>query len=178
VIDWEPYRHVDLNRVTGHIWRAGITEDFAAATSTTGEPVIRTMDMNPIAPPPSKSQSHLPATSPVSAYALWQLQKHKRNLREEYLDRWEATATKTGTGRPVDAIISPVGAHAAAPHGKNLSASYTVVFNALDYPALAFPVTTVHPVLDGPKPAHQFLSSEDIVNYNLCKTTSPSASSS
>jgi len=31
----------------------------------------------------------------------------------------------------------------------------------LDYPACVFPITKVDPVLDQPKPAHEFLSKED-----------------
>jgi hypothetical protein len=48
------------------------------------------------------------------------------------------------------------------------SAEYTFVWNALDYPACVFPVTTVDPVLDKPKPAHQFLSEADKRVYELC----------
>lgn len=50
---------------------------------------------------------------------LWQLQKEKRILRKSYLDHWEATVAETGTGRPVDAIISPATAYPAPPHGLN-----------------------------------------------------------
>ena len=49
------------------------------------------------------------------------------------------------------------------------SADYTIVWNTLDYPGLVFPVTTVNPELDPPKPAHDFLSEYDKENYELCK---------
>ena len=55
----------------------------------------------------------------LSAFELWQVHKRRQVLRKEYLDRWEATADTTSTGRPVDAIISPVAPWAAPPHGKN-----------------------------------------------------------
>ena len=48
-------------------------------------------------------------------------------------------------------------------------ADYTVVWNSLDYPVLAFPVTAVDPMLDLPKPAHAFLSQEDKKNFELCR---------
>jgi amidase len=48
------------------------------------------------------------------------------------------------------------------------SAEYTLIWNALDYPACVFPVTKVDPVLDQPKPAHDFLSEQDRVVYELC----------
>lgn len=58
---------------------------------------------------------------PLSAFQLWQLQKQKAEMRKAHLELWESTASLTGTGRPVDAIISPVAASAAPPHGKNKS---------------------------------------------------------
>jgi hypothetical protein len=54
-----------------------------------------------------------------SAWELWGLHKQRRALQKEYLDHWEATISKTGTGRPVDAIISPAAAYPAPPHGLN-----------------------------------------------------------
>lgn len=50
---------------------------------------------------------------------LWQLHKEKRELRKSYLDHWQATVSQTGTGRPVDGIISPAVAYTAVPHGLN-----------------------------------------------------------
>ena len=55
--------------------------------------------------------------SAFSAYQLWQVQKARRVLREEYLQHWQDTITTTGTGRPVDAILCPVAAATASPHG-------------------------------------------------------------
>jgi amidase len=55
----------------------------------------------------------------ISQFKLWQLHKEKRILRKSYLDHWEATKESTGTGRPVDAIISPAVAYTACPHGCN-----------------------------------------------------------
>ena len=43
-----------------------------------------------------------------------------------------------------------------------------MVWNVLDYPACVFPVTKVDPVLDRPKPAHEFLSEADQKTYELC----------
>ena len=60
----------------------------------------------------------------ISAYKLWQIQKEKLKLRKEYLDHWEATASITGTGRPVDAIITPTAPYTAPPHGRNWLVSH------------------------------------------------------
>lgn len=56
---------------------------------------------------------------PKTAFELWQLHAERRTLQKEYLDHWNATRDLTGTGRPVDAIISPVAAYPAPPHGYN-----------------------------------------------------------
>jgi amidase len=66
----------------------------------------------------------------ISVYELWQHQKRKRDLRQQYLDLWAATESLTGTGRPVDAIICPVAPYAAPLHGRN---TY-VLFYALRTP--------------------------------------------
>jgi len=87
-------------------------------TSVTGEPVIATMELEDseavVAP-------FRPKQPGITAYQLWQVQKQRRDLRKEYLDHWEATASQTGTGRPIDAIICPAAPFAAPPHGKNRS---------------------------------------------------------
>ncbi|KAK7692917.1 hypothetical protein QCA50_004555 [Cerrena zonata] len=103
----------------------------------------------------------------VSAYQLWQTQKLKTKLRQEYLARWENTTSISGTGRPVDAIISPCAPFAAPPHGKNRDATYTTIWNALDYATCAFPVTKIDPSVDAKKPPHTFLSKKDQKNYDL-----------
>ena len=75
------------------------------------------MSMDPEVPDESRMAPAKPTR--VDAFALWQQQKVKRDIREEYLARWEATSTVTGTGRPVDAILSPVAPYTATPHGLN-----------------------------------------------------------
>lgn len=106
-----------LTKTQYSVWTAGSAEDYKAVTSVTGEPVINSMkvtaeevdlDVNEFLPPGS-----------VSAYQLWQIQKEKRDLRQEYLENWNNTVRETGTGRPVDAIIAPVSPFSAVPHGMN-----------------------------------------------------------
>lgn len=61
----------------------------------------------------------------VSAFELFQIQTRRAVLRKEYLDYWKSTEALTSTGRPVDAIISPVAPFPPPPHGK-----YKHVFTA------------------------------------------------
>jgi amidase len=115
------------------------------------------------------------------------LHKEKRELRKSHLDHWEATKSRTGTGRPVDAIISPAVAYTAVPHGLNTFATllflslafrclhllrdsfYTTLCNAMDYSTSVFPVTFVDPELDQPHPPHDFHNHEDEAIYKFCK---------
>ncbi|KAK0493703.1 hypothetical protein EDD18DRAFT_1107701 [Armillaria luteobubalina] len=57
--------------------------------------------------------------------------------------RDHSTEKIMGTGRPVDAIITPVAPYAAPPHGLNRVTDYTRIWNVLDYTALVIPVSKV-----------------------------------
>lgn len=163
VVDWKPYKHTELYEVTRGIWTAAGLEDYEAVTAETGEPILSSME--DISPVSGAGVYH--AAEGVSAYQLWQIQKRRLQLRKEYLDYWQSTVELTSTGRPVDAIISPVAPFPAPPHGKNNNAEYTMVWNSLDYTACVFPVTRVDPVLDKAKPAHEFFSDNDRMIYEL-----------
>lgn len=99
--------------VQSAIWKAGSAEDFREVTTAVGEPILTTML------PGEPDLSVQPDVKGISAYQLWQIQKARADLRKEYLDYWNQTIEATGTGRPVDAIISPGAPFAAPPHGKN-----------------------------------------------------------
>ncbi|KAF8153288.1 general amidase [Crassisporium funariophilum] len=170
VIDWKPYKHMEIYKNVGAIWAAGAAEDYRVTTAPTGEPVIASMSL--AIDNPDLVSTDAPAFRPlsegISAYDLWQVQKKKRELRQEHLDYWNASVALTGTGRPVDAIISPMAAYTAPPHGQNKSANYTMVWNALDYVALVIPTGShVDPSIDTKKPPHQFYNDLDEANYAL-----------
>ena len=73
--------------------------------------------MDPEADPNVIPEFRLPR-QPLDAYQLWQLSKKRRELRKELLDRWQATESLTGTGRPIDGLICPPAPYAAVPHGQ------------------------------------------------------------
>jgi len=125
--------------------------------SGTGEPIISTM----LPDSDETITASRPGIGSLTAYQLWQVQKTKSNLRTQYLEHWNKTVETTGTGRPVDAIICPAAPYAAPPHGKNIYGNYTTVWNALDYPASVFPVTTVDPARDVKKPRECFIDDFD-----------------
>ncbi|KAL0567900.1 hypothetical protein V5O48_014096 [Marasmius crinis-equi] len=165
VIDWVPLKHMEIYKCISSIFTAGAAEDYDAVTAVSGEPIIQSMlpetDVLTSEPPASKPSS---ATS-LSAYQLWQVQKKRRILREEYLRHWQDTVTVTGTGRPVDAILCPVAASTAPPHGATKSANYTGVWNALDYTALVIPVSKVDQKIDVKRERNTFYNATDKAQY-------------
>ncbi|ELU38311.1 general amidase [Rhizoctonia solani AG-1 IA] len=183
VIEWENKRHEDIfYNVVSSLYRADIRyettelqekqifladgdEDFKHECAKSGEPRIQTMD-----PELYSHELHNPETNkgvhiiePLSVWQLWQLHKEKRELRKEYLDHWQATVSRTTTGRPVDAVISPAVPYAAT------SPFYTSLWNGVDYTVGIMPVTFVDPAVDKPVPAHDFYSDEDREIYHMCK---------
>ncbi|KAK7059185.1 hypothetical protein VNI00_001812 [Paramarasmius palmivorus] len=162
VIDWVPLKHDELCDCLRIIWGAGAQQDYETVTAATGEPIIETM-----CPDEEVKEENLPfrPTGGISAYQLWQAQKKKRDLREEYLLHWQNTVNVTGTGRPVDAIISPVATYTAPPHGENRFAKYTSVWNALDYTSLVIPVSKVDQNLDVKRRRTTFHSDIDKAIY-------------
>ncbi|KAF9241340.1 general amidase [Melanogaster broomeanus] len=164
VIEWKPIKHRELGGITREICYAGSTEDVMVTASRTGEPVISTMlpDNGEAITDPFRSRR-----GGITAYQLWQVQKTKSNLRTQYLEHWNKTVEQTGTGRPVDAIICPAAPYAAPPHGRNLYTNYTSVWNALDYPASVFPVTTVDQALDLKRARESFVDDFDQRNHEF-----------
>ncbi|KAI0793475.1 general amidase [Abortiporus biennis] len=163
VIDWVPYKHSELCANARSIFLSDGGADYQAAL-TSGEPMINSMKIDA---DPSDIPLFRRPREPLSAYQLWQLHKERRELRKEYFDRWQSTASITGTGRPVDAILAPVSPYAAVPHGEKRGAVYTIIWNTLDCPALVIPVTTVDADRDVKQPPHEFRSPDDKAIYDL-----------
>jgi Asp-tRNA(Asn)/Glu-tRNA(Gln) amidotransferase A subunit family amidase len=80
----------------------------------------------------------LSAFQEKSADELWRLQAKREQMREEF-DRYFC--------ENFDILLAPVNAHPAVPHGsfKDIShaASYTMLFNIMDYSVGVLPVTKV-----------------------------------
>jgi amidase len=105
---------------------ADLAEDILTECRATGEPFIVSFEPADVdaeinAPvgcdPPQKPSPF--STEHLSAYQLWKTHEKKRQLRKDYLDYWMRSAQNTGTGRPIDGLISPVAPFAAPPHAKN-----------------------------------------------------------
>lgn len=132
VVDWAPYKYAEFHEIMvrgsehfasceyAHREQTGITtaagqEDFKPVIALTGEPLLDSMSLEGVANP----SALVTRTHVLTAYELWQVHKRRQVLRKEYLDKWQETAKTTSTGRPIDALISPVAPWAAPPHGRN-----------------------------------------------------------
>ncbi|PCH33164.1 general amidase [Wolfiporia cocos MD-104 SS10] len=171
VIEWEPHRHLEIYEVGERIFAADDAQDYISECALSGEPLIQTMspetDAHKYALDEPFARTIVGERRHLSVYELWKLHEEKRALRKSSLDHWEATASKTGTGRPVDAIIAPVEPYTACPHGCNSDAFYTTLYNLLDYTACAFPVTFARKDIDVAQPPHAFRNHEDEAVFKL-----------
>ena len=93
----------------------------------------------------------------------------KRDYQKEYMEYWNSTLEKTGTGRPVDALIMPLAPFAAARPGTYRYVGYSSIINLLDYTACVIPVTTVDKSLDLLDQDFTPLNDRDRFNAELCR---------
>ncbi|KAK4049087.1 hypothetical protein OIO90_005557 [Microbotryomycetes sp. JL221] len=152
-IIWKPYETKQGYEVLGAIFNADGGHDVNLACATSGEPRIESA-LNPDA-------KHL------STYEYWQVARQKQLFIKKHLDHWEATKKETGTGRPVDAILAPVGAGPAQLHRQFQYIYYTGLCNLCDYSTGVVPVTRVDPVIDVKPSPHEFRSEDDQKIYNF-----------
>lgn len=106
-----------------------------------------------------------------TTYEVWQMQRHKEQLQQAFLAQWLSTASVTSTGRPIDALLCPVSCTPAYVPGTVFWAGYTGMFNLLDLPASAVPVTLVDPNIDRPDPAFKPLTAKDAEVHETCALT-------
>lgn len=56
---------------------------------------------------PAALTGYRDAPEPLNGWEYWQLHLERTELVKRYLERWNASVKETGTGRPIDGIISP-----------------------------------------------------------------------
>ena len=76
---------------------------------------------------------------PFTVAELFKLNLAREAFRARLAAHWNATASRTATGRQVDAVLSPVAATLAPPHDTTRWWGYTSYWNLLDFPAAVFP---------------------------------------
>ncbi|SCU99515.1 LADA_0H20252g1_1 [Lachancea dasiensis] len=135
VIGWNPLHHDRLTKLIGAFFLSDGGKHCKEYLNLTGEPVFDYMK-------PYESASDLPVSE------LWDLQTERTRLCNEYLAQWNKTCERTSSGKPIDAIITPVSPYSGVGIDKFRYIGYTAVFNALDWAAGTIPVTRVDKRID------------------------------
>ena len=152
VIEWKPPPHEMLLNIINKCWSFDGGQDARDAFALSGE-----------TPAP---QVLVEKQDQYNATQIMQTMVEKRDACKEYMEYWNSTQELTGTGRPVDAIISPLAPFAAARPQKYTHYGYSVWVNMLDYTSVVVPVTQVdknidkadtnfHPLNDTDKKTHE-----------------------
>ncbi|KDQ63118.1 hypothetical protein JAAARDRAFT_29117 [Jaapia argillacea MUCL 33604] len=130
VIDWVPIDHEES-------WNLIVKLYFLDG----GEEYREIMENDPPVPQTSWIMSQVPnGGKPYTVRETFKLNLEREAFRIKVANHWNDTRSRTTTGRPVDAILSPVAATLAPPHDTTRWWGYTSYWNLVDYPAAVFPV--------------------------------------
>ena len=134
VIEFIPYESREAADVINKMWTADGGFEVQRDSDATGEPL------------PGYVEDWLGHSSGVTAqtvFETWQNQHRRDLLAEKFLARWQATATQTGTGRPIDGLIMPSTPFPAIRHDGGYPWHYGALPPLLDLTTGVFPVTKV-----------------------------------
>ncbi|KAK4033688.1 amidase signature domain-containing protein [Parachaetomium inaequale] len=158
LIDWVPPSNNESAQIHGPIARGDGCPDAYEAIQLSGEPIVPEID-NVF--PGGKLRQPMP----LPEYE--QVVLHMKDFRNRYNDYWMSSAQNTHTGRPVEAVISPVTPYAGILPGKFQYSPYTSSLNVLDLPSVVIPVTFADKAVDKLDPNYAPLTEKDRVNMAL-----------
>jgi len=130
VVEWKPPSHADAAEITFKSWLYDGGADVHSAFDLSGEPMASQI-----------SSTYGTRQEEYSASQIAAVNVRKRQYQKKYMDYWNSTASITGTGRPVDAVITPLAPFAAARPDMYKYYAYSVWVNLLDYSTAVLPVT-------------------------------------
>lgn len=85
---------------------------------------------------------------------------------------WAETKDRTGTGRPMDALIGPCAPSASFPHDFPVWWGYYSLWNLLDYPTTIVPLKSFRIDVEVDKKDEQYVPKDNVfdrMNYEVCK---------
>jgi amidase len=156
VIDWAPPSHKYIQDACMKTWYYDAGVDVKGAFALSGEPMIEQISFF------KKLEKEFLA-SEVAATNV-----ELRTLKKEYMEFWNSTEKVTATGRPIDAVISPLAPWPAARPGKYNYYGYSTWVNALDYTSVIVPVTNVDKSVDVVDEGYTPIDETDKVAYESC----------
>jgi len=110
VIDYLPTEHPESAEIIEKMWSADGGEEFRRDTDASGEPLPPTVE--------NWLGHSAKDAKPMSVFETWQIQNRRTLLQTAWLERWQATQSKTSTGRPIDGLIMPSTPFPAIRHDK------------------------------------------------------------
>lgn len=156
VIDWDPKpTHEDLCNITYKCWGFDGGKDCRDDMALVNEP---------LAP-----QALIPDTPQANAMDIMKTIVEKREAQKEYMEYWNASRHRTGTGRPVDAIIAPLAPFAAARENGYTYYNYSVWVNMVDYTSVVIPVTHADKSVDKKDTNFKAKGDVDQKTHDLCR---------
>jgi amidase len=157
VIDWTPPSHRTICDTGFKSWVYDGGADVRSAFALSGEPMS------------SQVAFYQDLEKEFTGSEIAATNVEIRRLRKEYMDYWNSTTEKTGTGRPVDAVISPLAPWPAASRGKFTYYGYSTYVNVLDYTSVVVPVTNVDKAVDTRVEGYQAIDERDKGVQDSCK---------
>lgn len=98
VMDYLPTEHIAAADIITKMWAADGGGEFQRDTDVSGEPLH---------PQIEAWLGHGAEREPMTVLETWANQERRNVLQMRWLERWQATASVTGTGRPIDGLIMP-----------------------------------------------------------------------
>ncbi|ODQ59226.1 hypothetical protein WICANDRAFT_63720 [Wickerhamomyces anomalus NRRL Y-366-8] len=141
VVEWEhPIPNSEMVKNLNQIFTADGYKEIKEACDESGEPIIKQL------------MERRAAGRELSVSEHWAQAQKKYESQLIYDKYWLDTASKTSTGRPIDAWISPLWESTSYPAGetKSYHCSYTYPVNYMDLSSMVVPITSVDKSIDKP----------------------------
>ncbi|KAL2069449.1 hypothetical protein VTL71DRAFT_14128 [Oculimacula yallundae] len=159
VVEWVPPSHALAAEIALKTWQFDGGTDIHGVFDLTGEPMASQI-----------TTAYGTRKEEYTATMIGQVNIKKRQFQKEYMEYWNSTASITGTGRPVDAVIAPLAPFAAARPDMYDYYAYSIWVNLLDYSAAILPVTLADKNIDvvdeGYKPLNE-------IDEKVCQAYDP-----
>nr|POF13838.1 acetamidase [Quercus suber] len=124
----------EVNEIANGIFTADGGAEIQRDSDATGEPLPPTVEW------------WVGRSSGIKAATVsetWQNQHRRTLLAQRFLEKWQATKQRTGTGRPIDGLIMPSTPFPASHHNSGWPWHYGELSALLDLTTGVFPVTRV-----------------------------------